>query len=1111
MKNASSSSPTENLLIEEREEVMVTKKGRCLRKTHFLKPFLTSIKGGSVAELPRRHYQRPSDFSSDLKRFSSQVSFSGFWFAERRFLSWVVKMEALHAHTWKKAGIFDAIKASTYKISKNTSLILSVTEKWCPETKSFVFPWGEATITLEDVMVLLGFSVLGSPIFAPLKSSEMRDAVEKLDKARFESRCRDSYVSVKSWISSFSGSGGQMEHEAFLVLWLSLFVFPSTARRSVSKYVTSIAVRLARGERIALAPVVLSILYRDLGRICDFSRDKSDDKIYIKSLFKLVQVWIWERFRNTRPKAREIPKGEPRIAQWGGLPQRSKTRLRFDDFEWRPYTKPLKNWNPLRFYLEEAMWVTVDDSVDDDEFVSFARCVTVSQLVGDGFLEDYFPNRVAMQFGLAQDLPALVTRRRNFTEKEAWNDYSKSLDGLKLYMPCRLDRGSVTTRYRVWWLKSVARFLGSAEMQKETIDTFDARKKSDHDDDASPKVLPLSHVVQKLEEGFSAKRRRSRLHRLVKQDKIGVLVKSRVSSGRKMNKKSKDFTNKRSNNKRVQKKRAHEDDDESSMDEEDDKINIDVSPEVLSLSVVQKLEEGFSTRRRSPRIQRLVKQDKIGGLVNSRVSSGWKMNKTSEDFTNKRSVNKPVQLQQSIYQPVQLQQSMYKPVQLQPSMYKPVQLQKSIYDPVQLKENIYIPVQMKKRLYKPVHLQQRINKPVQLQQSIYNPVQLQQSTCEPVQLKQSICEPMQLKQSICEPMQLKQSICEPMQLKQSICEPMQLKQSICEPMQLKQSICEPMQLKQSICEPMQLKQSICEPMQLKQSICEPMQLKQSICEPMQLKQSICEPMQLKQSICEQVQLKENIYIPVQMKKRLYKPVHLQQRINKPVQLQQSIYNPVQLQQSICEPVQQSICQPVQLKRANEDEEDDNITIARWIESRKKYSSDAEIIVGDASETLGKRTRRYLAADSDDGSEPCKKYASTRVEQRREKDDETANKSQKTREILNGFDADVIGNNEGKKNMIDGEQHNGLILQSIGRDGSKKAECLVHEDGEKQRCNDEKLCSEVKKEEELDERLKQRRLAVKEIELKLEARMVKVKKTLAKIIVWKTRGNTNHNI
>ncbi|EFH70535.1 hypothetical protein ARALYDRAFT_337228 [Arabidopsis lyrata subsp. lyrata] len=386
-------------------------------------------------------------------------------------------MEALHAPTWKKAGIFDAIKASTYNISKNVSLILSVTEK--------------CTITLEDVMVLLGFSVLGSPVFTPLKSSEMRDAVEKLEKERFENRCSDGTLKETPWISSFLGRGGQMEHEAFLVLWLSLFVFPATSRR-------------------ALAPVVLSILYRDLGRICDFGREKCADKVNLKSLLKLVQVWTWERFRNIRPKAREIP-------------------------------KDLKNWKPLRFYVEEAMWVTVDESIDD-EFAYFARCVRVSQLAGNGFVKDYFPNRVAMQFGLAQDLPGLVTRHRIFTEKEAWGEYSKSFDGLKLYMPSRLDRGSVTSRYRVWWRKSVSKFLGSAEMHKESTETFNARKKVEHYDedvddiDTSPKVLPLSHVVQRLKEGFSAKHRRSVMHRSVKQDKIGGLVNSSVSSGWKMNK-----------------------------------------------------------------------------------------------------------------------------------------------------------------------------------------------------------------------------------------------------------------------------------------------------------------------------------------------------------------------------------------------------------------------------------------------------------------------------------------------------------------------------------------------------------------------------------------------
>ncbi|CAL9230786.1 unnamed protein product [Arabidopsis halleri] len=354
------------------------------------------------------------------------------------------------------------------------------------------------------------------------------------------------------------GRGGQMEHEAFLVLWFSLFVFPGDCCRSISRNVIPIAVRLASGERIALAPTVLAFLYKDLGRICDFARGKCAGKVSLKSLFKLVQVWTWERFKNIRPKAKEIPEGEPRnssVGQWDSLIQRSKNvRLYFDDFDWRPYTKPLKNWNPLRFYAEEAMWVTVDDSVDD-EFASFARCVKVSYLVGKGFVEDYFPHRVARQLGLAQDLPGLVTRRRNLTEKEAWDDYSKSLEGLKLYMPSRLDRGSVTARYQDWWLKSVSDFMGSEEMQKESTEAFDAsntfdlfdKDDDDGDIDVSPKVLPLSQVVQKLEEGFPTKRRKSRKHRLPKRYKISESL---------------------------QMKRAREGDYESSMDKEDDCMTV---------------------------------------------------------------------------------------------------------------------------------------------------------------------------------------------------------------------------------------------------------------------------------------------------------------------------------------------------------------------------------------------------------------------------------------------------------------------------------------------------------------------------------------------------------
>uniref|UniRef100_M4DQX0 RRM domain-containing protein n=2 Tax=Brassica campestris TaxID=3711 RepID=M4DQX0_BRACM len=470
----------------------------CLMKTHFLKPYVTSI-DGPVAELPPRRRQRVSS-SSDVKVLTLRRFDNGVGSTDRTFTSWMRKMEALHEPTWRKAGIFEAIKASTFKISKNPSLIQALVEKWCPETKSFVFPWGEATITLEDVMVLLGFSVLGSSVCASVESSEMRGAVKKLEKARtMIMGGKGGQVRQSQWTLRFRDrDDDSLEHEAFLAMWLSILVFPHMSRRSISRRVFAIAVRLARGERVALAPAVLASVYRDLGAITG-----DDESYHPKSLLKLVQVWTWERFKNVRPKAKEIPKGEPRISRWEGLQKKyENVRMSLDDFEWRPYTKPLQNWNPLRFYVEEAMWIPIDNGIDD-EFVAFARCVRSSKLVGIGFVEDYYPNRVAMQFGFSQDLPGLVTRHSSdFTEKEAWDDYNKSLVGLKLYMPSRLSAGSVTMRYRDWWVKSVSQFLGFEE-SNETCDTSNAGE-----DDA---------LLQKLGEGFPAEFKRSRKLRIARR------------------------------------------------------------------------------------------------------------------------------------------------------------------------------------------------------------------------------------------------------------------------------------------------------------------------------------------------------------------------------------------------------------------------------------------------------------------------------------------------------------------------------------------------------------------------------------------------------------------
>ncbi|VYS48781.1 unnamed protein product [Arabidopsis thaliana] len=601
---------------------MDSSKESSLIETHFLKPYVTSI-DGAVAELPRH---RLSVSSSDLNESFSRISFNGFWSAQPNFKSWAKKMEALHEPIWRKAGIFEAIKASMYKIRKNQSLLLALVEKWCPETKSFLFPWGEATITLEDVLVLLGFSVQGSPVFAPLESSEMRDSVEKLEKARLENRGQDGLVRQNLWVSSFLGRGDQMEHEAFLAFWLSQFVFPDMCRRSISTKVLPMAVRLARGERIAFAPAVLARLYRDLGQIQASAREKSTPNVTLKSLFKLVQLWAWERFKSTSPKARVIPKGEPRISRWHS--QTSKNvRLNLVDFDWRPYTKPLQIWNPPRFYPEEAMWMTVDDNLDDG-FVSFARCMRVSQLVGVDIVEDYYPNRVAMQFGLAQDLPGLVTDHSSFTEKEAWDGYNKSLDGLMLYIPSRVATTSVTERYRDWWLKSISKFFLDSS---ESTETFDASNTIDHYDnnDEDDELLPLGQVLQNFGESFLKKleicraRRLAKNHRFkINKDKIGdggasastELPLSQLFKKEVMKRTSEHLKNKG-------RKRAREDD-VSSMDHKDDDVTI------AQMIKSRRNDESGSKGKKSSMVQRPSNEnnssdplvDSNGGIIDISVS-----------------------------------------------------------------------------------------------------------------------------------------------------------------------------------------------------------------------------------------------------------------------------------------------------------------------------------------------------------------------------------------------------------------------------------------------------------------------------------------------------------
>ena len=167
---------SEGSIVETRKELMVSLSGDAqptLRTAHFIKPSITSSIDENTPKHPSHYNSLPSKF--EPRKWPLRITFHGWRYPQRKWKEWVDKMAALHETTWRKVGIYQAVMSSLYQIARNDDLLLGLADKWCLETNTFIFPWGEATITLEDILVA-GYSVLGSPVFSPPETEELKEA-----------------------------------------------------------------------------------------------------------------------------------------------------------------------------------------------------------------------------------------------------------------------------------------------------------------------------------------------------------------------------------------------------------------------------------------------------------------------------------------------------------------------------------------------------------------------------------------------------------------------------------------------------------------------------------------------------------------------------------------------------------------------------------------------------------------------------------------------------------------------------------------------------------------------------------------------------------------------
>ncbi|VVA93277.1 unnamed protein product [Arabis nemorensis] len=466
MESQGSSDQEDERIVQIREALMCPdgEKFEGLRTARFLNYTTASI-DDDVFELPLDAFAyRPE--SIDPVKSTVRISFSGWGSPSLNWIEWVNAMAESHATVWRKSGVHDAIMASRYQIKKQDDLMMALVEKWCIETNTFVFPWGEATVTLEDMIVLGGFSVIGNNALAPIKREGLKEVEEKMKKAKREIEAdSEKKCCVSLWMKEMMNSGNEIEHEAFMVSWLSRFVFPNSGDLLRDKLFPA-AIQLANGVKLALAPAVLAGIYRDLGVLKEHVGGYSEkETVVVKSPFQFVQVWALERFMELQPPGQpsQLKHGEPRIARWhqhgGGhdayrYPENVRAVLDSakESFDHRPYTKPLSNFKFPKFYLEDDCWISVGS---DENIVAFGRCLRFSKLVGLDCVEPYYPHRVGLQFGYDQDVPGVVPARFE-TPELAWKDYIRPISDEMLYIPARLHEADVTVGYIRWWKLSAA-------------------------------------------------------------------------------------------------------------------------------------------------------------------------------------------------------------------------------------------------------------------------------------------------------------------------------------------------------------------------------------------------------------------------------------------------------------------------------------------------------------------------------------------------------------------------------------------------------------------------------------------------------------------------------
>nr|KYP58575.1 Serine/threonine protein phosphatase 7 long form isogeny [Cajanus cajan] len=267
----------------------------------------------------------------------------------------------------EQAGFVWLARMSFIKI--NPGLISALVERWRPETHTFHMPFGECTITLQDVALLVGLPVDGLPLLGYV-SADWRALCEELLGIR-PTEIKGGKIKL-SWLEkNFTNVEDHVNDveklRRYARAWILRFIGGVIFVDRSSSYVPLRFLQFLRDFEVtrtyAWGAAALSYLYRQLCTATEYACSS------IGGLTILLQLWAWERFKMIAPKVSpSIPDASPVGMRWSqhglGINARDDLvyyRKKFDQMkrnyiDWQPYPKSLIEQMPLICTEGMAIW-----------------------------------------------------------------------------------------------------------------------------------------------------------------------------------------------------------------------------------------------------------------------------------------------------------------------------------------------------------------------------------------------------------------------------------------------------------------------------------------------------------------------------------------------------------------------------------------------------------------------------------------------------------------------------------------------------------------------------------------------------------------------------------